>query len=150
MSTPLRVLHEAMIRDLMSALLQEIIECELQILFFDQANAYRDEQYEEFRYGVRHDQILTMLETIKADIIVFKEGRMCKNKEGVLTHPNAFLRDYKKATGFEVASFEPVKVHPTEGVEEFNPVHLGQLYNPKKFAFLGSHCFDYSHIFQNS
>ena len=48
-----------------------------------------------------------MIKQVDSNIICFKEGCQCLNKNEIVTHPSAFVRDYCNVKKFEVARFEP-------------------------------------------
>lgn len=110
------------------------------------ANAYRDEQFENFRYGKRHDQICDHI--IKSrneniDVISIKESRQCKDKDGNIKQPLWFIADICEKSGYSLGGFDRVKNHQTEGMPSYTPFHLCQLYDDKKLIKIQSHAFWY-------
>lgn len=119
------------------------------------ANSRNDERT-EYRYGFRHELMCEFLRAItkrqsfssasasvsttsRATIISLKELRSCRTLDGSqLMTPAEICRDYCNATGYAIATLDPVTLSPSKKGNPFNPMHLAQLYDPTIFAKVSS------------
>ncbi len=107
------------------------------------ANAARDERVEEYRYGNRHERMVEYISNLKSSVVSLKEVRDCMDKNGVVREALWFISDICCNSRYKLAALEKVKLHPTNGVPVYNPMHLCQLYDASVLHKRQTHMFWY-------
>ncbi len=109
------------------------------------ANATRDDMTENYRFGRRLGRINDMLSdmfTRQIDIVSIKEIRKCKDVSGQgMMEPSEIWNLFTHSSGYSSANFSPVKLTRTQGIENWRPFYMGQLYNPNKLTLVNTFCF---------
>jgi hypothetical protein len=109
------------------------------------ANAFRDEQNENYRFGKRAAQFDLMFSEWKSlgdqkpGIVSIKELRACFNSDKTnLFSAVEIASHFAQQGGYAVASCESVKLHGSEGVSTYRPFYLAQLYDSNRFEKIGA------------